>query len=191
MMDQIDERRLRLGLAWVADDPPTAAARLSATFGAAIPADRAVSIGGLVVIVRGPASVEAVDRLHVVERDDAPTIAAWLGPLAVGWATVDTDRAAEELTAAGIIDPPGVPVERFAVLGASGLRSDDSAFGVPVVLLEPLEEGRLAATLARHGEGPCAVVIGPPDGGPAGLVAGGPVSGPHLLVHGGGYHRGR
>ena len=70
--------------------------------------------------------------------------------------------------------------------------------GVRIVLLEPETEGRLSATLARHGEGWVATWVAapipPPSAvaqlsgartGPFGeerLVLGGPVSGPHRLV---------
>jgi hypothetical protein len=74
-----------------------------------------------------------------------------------GWATVDLDRAERDLAswladAASFADAP-----RSALLGAtcrigSG-RADDAAGGTWVVILEPDAEGRLAAFLARHGEG--------------------------------------
>lgn len=90
---------------------------------------------------------------------------AWLaaaGPielLAEIWATVDLERAladlrtrpiggrAEHLAAAD----PATPVEE-PLLGARVLllTSDD---GRPIAVAEPSTEGRLAATLARHGEG--------------------------------------
>lgn len=75
-------------------------------------------------------------------------------PLAVGWATVELDRAAAEL--AGLL----VPGETFRdapdseLLGAS-CRIGRAATSM-IVLLEPSTEGRLAAALARHGEGWCA-----------------------------------
>lgn len=74
-------------------------------------------------------------------------------PLAIGWATVDLDRAAAELAA---IVPAGArfqPVERSDVLGATCRVADRVPPGWPAVaLLEPDTEGRLAATLARFGE---------------------------------------
>lgn len=138
-----------------------------------------------------------------------------LGPvdgLAVGWATVDLERAAAELWAGRSTAP--LPDE--ALLGArclavaptpDGESSDGPvATGPPLVLLEPTTEGRLAASLARHGEGPIALyllvparaidrfrVVAPasgihlsrPAGGPFGravLALDGPPSGPHLVV---------
>lgn len=77
--------------------------------------------------------------------------------------------------------------------------------GPSLAVLEPTTEGRLAATLARHGEGLAGRYAAPPDGlaaardraaaagiglsrpadGPFGrsvLVLGGPVAGPHLVL---------
>ena len=68
------------------------------------------------------------------------------GLMAVGWATVDAERAAAEQS--GIDFVPTVPEEAMgarAWLGRAG--------AVDVVLLEPNTEGRLAAALARRGEG--------------------------------------
>lgn len=140
--------------------------------------------------------------------------AAWLPSslpgraIALGWATVDLDRAVEELGNA-----LGLPSGRFALaldsrlLGArcrvaDAVLPDGSAFAV----LEPTTEGRLAATLARLGEGPAAIWLAttadrrpgavaterdgtfsaPYDGpfGPERLIRGGPVHGPHRLLVG-------
>jgi hypothetical protein len=91
-------------------------------------------------------------------------------------------------------------------LGARCLTADATERELALVLLEPSTEGRLAAALARHGEGPVALyaVVAPraldslralavaagvrlsqPAPGPFGhsvLVAGGQPWGPHLLV---------
>jgi hypothetical protein len=126
--------------------------------------------------------------------------------IAHGWATVDLDRAAEELGLA-----LGLPPERFVIapdtrlLGAR-CRVADAVLpdGSSLAVLEPATEGRLAATLARVGEGPAAVWLVAADGrgpgaatldpaapfsaqhdGPFGLerlVLGGAVHGPHRLV---------
>jgi len=88
---------------------------------------------------------------------DAPArLEAILGPRLVvdGWATVELDRAEEEvgmaLAALGPAEVSTVPDAR--VLGA---RCRLLRFGQArsVILLEPSTEGRLAAGLARHGEG--------------------------------------
>lgn len=83
--------------------------------------------------------------------------------VAVGWATVELDRAAWELaTDLGLASDPFEPGEASDALGASsrigpGLLPD----GIAVVLLEPATEGRLAERLARHGEGPAAAWLAP------------------------------
>ncbi len=120
-------------------------------------------------------------------------------PLAVGWATVDLDRAARELAVALRPGDRFAPAPDCAILGARcrvGRARDASAAGAPVlILLEPSTEGRLAATLARHGEGWCAT-WGPDEDadedpapnllpgplGPERLLAGGSVFGPHRLL---------
>jgi hypothetical protein len=130
--------------------------------------------------------------------------------VAVGWATVELERATAELAGAlGIAPGRFVPAPASTVLGARCLVATD-AFpgGLSLAILEPATEGRLAATLARLGEGPAAVWLAPPavgssvtragggacdraapilsvagEGpfGPERLVAGGPVHGPHRL----------
>lgn len=81
-------------------------------------------------------------------------------------------------------------------------RADPGPGGEPgafVILMEPSTEGRLAATLARHGEGWWATwergrsrdrpadaigasIVRPGPLGPERLVRGSPVSGPHRLL---------
>lgn len=120
----------------------------------------------------------------------------------IGWATVELERAAREVGAEVGIDPAAwVPGTRDAVLGARAWIALAPGDGGPaIVLLEPDTEGRLAATLARFGEGVAAVylrdpVVGAsaPDRasataaaqsalGPARLVSGSPSWGPHVLL---------
>jgi hypothetical protein len=115
--------------------------------------------------------------------------------LAVGWATVELDRAARELGSAFGLD--FVDVAGSIHLGCACRRSVATVDGVHVVLLEPTTEGRLAVTLARHGEGLAAAWFRAPFDagatrpssaarpGPFGaerLVLGGPSSGPHHLL---------
>ena len=120
-------------------------------------------------------------------------------PLAVGWATVELDRAATVLApmlAPGTTFEPAAPSEHLGATCRVG-RVDPSfvsELAGTVVLLEPSTEGRLAATLARFGEGGCATweAVLPRDArlssrrdGPLGverLILGDPVSGPHRLV---------
>jgi hypothetical protein len=75
--------------------------------------------------------------------------------VAVGWATVDVDRAAAAWPARDrrrLPDDPDLGARAFAIEGIS-----------EVVLLEPITEGRLAASLARFGEGPVVVYVRPPS----------------------------
>jgi hypothetical protein len=119
------------------------------------------------------------------------------GPLAVGWATVDLDRAAVELApwlAPGSAFDPAADCELLGARCRIGQAREAVAPAPLVVLLEPSTEGRLAATLARHAEGWCAtweadragarrtsvVMAGPL--GPERLVLDGPVHGPHRLL---------
>lgn len=122
-----------------------------------------------------------------------------------GWATVELDRAQEEVGAgwayAGPATVSEVPDDR--VLGAR-CRVLHFVDGQEVVLLEPSIEGRLAAALARHGEGMVARFLLADSGaterarragftvssegrgpfGPERLVVDGPRSGPFLLIAG-------
>lgn len=122
-----------------------------------------------------------------------------------GWATVELDRAEAEVAAA--CSPRGdhrvEPADDERVLGARCrlLRfGDDRA----IVLLEPSTEGRLAAALARYGEGSLALYLlvdaGAPERarragftlgsrgrgpfGPERLVIAGPRDGPFLILAG-------
>ena len=111
--------------------------------------------------------------------------------IALGWATVDTERGAAELADYGPFEP--APDE--AILGARSVVGPPSLGDVRVAIVEPNTEGRLAATLARHDEGPAVLwVAGTPGAdlrlstaadGPFGkerLVLGGPLGGRHLIV---------
>lgn len=133
-----------------------------------------------------------------LERIEAALAEAPGAIVAVGWATVESDRAAAELTAAlGLPSDPFEPADDSIVLGARcRIGRGVLAVGRSLVLLEPATEGRLAATLARLGEGPAVVWLGtaPSDAtlsaqrpGPFGferLLLGGPVHGPHRLLVG-------
>jgi len=113
-----------------------------------------------------------------------------------GWATVDLDRAE--------FNVPGARSRAVAedeLLGAR-CRWLDLSDGHAALLLEPSTEGRLAASLARFGEGPIALylraeagaasraiaagfALSSVAGGPLGrqrLVLGGPRWGPHVLL---------
>jgi hypothetical protein len=81
--------------------------------------------------------------------------------VAIGWATVDLDRLADA------IEPGGGGFQAVAadeLLGAAARLSRAVAGKLPLVLLEPTTEGRLAAALARRAEGPAVVYLAPNDG---------------------------
>ena len=116
---------------------------------------------------------------------------AGVAVVGLGWATVDLHRAAAELTAAFPEAGPFAPGPEERLLGANAWIGRPAP--TAVVLLEPNTEGRLAATLARQGEGPAVLWVrgridGPlsaPRDGPFGrerLVLGGRLGGQHLLV---------
>jgi hypothetical protein len=121
----------------------------------------------------------------------------------IGWATVELERAARELgSGLGIAADAWVVGPRDALLGAKAWVGFDPGTGPAVVLLEPDTEARLAASLARFGEGVAAVYVREPVGasegsaaegaparrlepGPLGrgrLVEGGPRWGPYVVV---------
>jgi hypothetical protein len=129
---------------------------------------------------------DAAARLAEVTGGDA----LGLPVLAVGWATVDSERAVAELAEHG----PFEAATDEAILGARCVVDRRDA-GVRLAILEPNTEGRLAATLARHDEGPAVLWVAgpspqdlrlstPADGpfGPERLVLGGTLGGRHLLV---------
>ena len=115
----------------------------------------------------------------------------------IGWATVELDRAERELTA--ILAPEGLspfePAPSDGILGAFCRTASLPDGGPRILLLEPSTEGRLAAFLARSGEGVSAVYLGPAGSedavpgtsgmpGPIGLarlVAGGR-AGPYVIL---------
>jgi hypothetical protein len=94
--------------------------------------------------------------LAAIAADAPPVPATRLH--ALGWATVELDRAGRELSAdLGL--GPGAFIEApdSGVLGARcRVALDTFPGGVALVILEPATEGRLSAALARHGEGPLA-----------------------------------
>lgn len=111
---------------------------------------------------RGPGSSPITHRAALAALD-------WLGAEAAGavalgaiWATVDLERALRDLglesgRAASAVEDPllGARVVRVAGLGAE-------AGETPVALAEPSTEGRLAAFLARNGEGAAGRYVGVP-----------------------------
>jgi hypothetical protein len=79
--------------------------------------------------------------------------------IAVGWATVELDRAAAELAAdLGSVAGAFAPAADSVALGARCRVMPAALPGrVAVAIVEPATEGRLAGSLARYGEGPVAV----------------------------------
>jgi hypothetical protein len=154
----------------------------------------------------GATSLEAVLGASVVAMIDA--YQAVRGPatrpvrvLGLGWATVELERAAHELarrlpeTAPYHEAPADTLLGAACLVGAPVTLAGATADPVRIALLEPTTEGRLAASLARRGEGPAVlwlldgdrpeVPLSRPGDGPFGaerLVLGGAVDGPHLLV---------
>lgn len=115
-------------------------------------------------------------------------------PIARGWATVELDRAAGELTGLLRSGTAFEPAARSVVLGAQCRRGIAADGSHSILILEPDTEGRLALFLARHGEGwaatwlagdGAALEAGAPRGsgplGPESLEPGGPPAGPYRL----------
>jgi hypothetical protein len=81
---------------------------------------------------------------------------------AVGWATVELERAARD------VGGTWEPAAHDRLLGATAWRSPQDH--PATLLLEPNTEGRLAGALARHGEGPIALYLRARDPGRVGAV---------------------
>lgn len=127
-------------------------------------------------------AAEAV-RAEVVEREPG---AAGLRLAGIGWSTVEHGRAERELDS---LLGPGAEwsaLPRDPGLGARvWLRqSPGTADGPTLVILEPDTEGRLAASLARFGEGVAVIYFGDGPPGPGTLMRGGPPWGPHAILLG-------
>jgi hypothetical protein len=107
------------------------------------------------------------------------------GALAVGWATVELDRAALELSHLLATGAAFAPADASVILGASCRSAPAAKAGLWIALLEPDTEGRLAGTLARNGEGWVATWVLPGAmGGPALSAARPGPFGPERLVLG-------
>jgi hypothetical protein len=166
---------------WVTSDEQRVRALLSVALGIRVLPGQTVVIGGLRLLVSRAQSglrPHGFDRLEIggsaeATGDDPASGAVAARFVAVGWATVDLDRTAAAWPATGWLGAP-----RDALVGARVLLSgpgwaDHDVAGaevagvgmlaharVRVALLEPDTEGRLAAALARHGEGPAVVYAG-------------------------------
>lgn len=136
---------------------------------------------------RRPELEDAIRRLSAETGADR----AGLPVIALGWATVDTERGTTELAAYG----PFEPAADEAILGARSVVGPPGTGNLRVAIVEPNTEGRLAATLARHDEGPAVlwvtgtppadIPLSTPAHGPFGnerLVLGGRLGGRYLIV---------
>jgi hypothetical protein len=190
----------RLDVVWHDPDLTRLADRLRRFGLEASPAGTIELDGGTVRLERGTGP----SRLSLVDRPGRPD--AWRAPvgeppaaaprpvgaagrprlLAVGIATVDAERYRADRPHLELTDAPD-----DELLGARAMITSGSHPGI--VILEPSTEGRLAASLARFGEGPAVLYVEsevpPADGriasGPLGrawLLAGGHIAGPHLLI---------
>jgi hypothetical protein len=141
------------------------------------------------------ALLEAAEAVRVVAVEREPAITG-LRLAAIGWATVEHERAERELDellgrgapvgAGGASGSAWAALPRHPVLGARAwLRQGSGGGGEPaLVVLEPDSEGRLAASLARFGEGVAAIYLGEGPLGPGRLVPGGASWGPHAILLG-------
>ena len=169
----------------------------------------------------GPEPGDVVAELVEAAAGLMPASLAGRRIVGIGWGTVDLERAAATLGASlGLPVDAWTSADRDHLLGATALLGPPLSSSVSpapgpdsrgprLVLLEPDTEGRLAASLARHGEGVAAVyvvatlvegaapssvaAVGSPGApvrssiapGPLGrarLVLGGPIWGPHVIV---------
>ena len=174
----------RLLVTWAATDPDALAGRLR-TLGFAIAGrDRLVFPSGEVRLVRA-------DRRHAADRlleprwepaakgaDSGAASGGASGPVhpngvgdlaALGWATVDADRATAATQRDADFSFTTLPDDEH--LGARVAGSLDRR--PATLVLEPATEGRLAATLVRGGEGPAALYLVAGAGGLERLVAAG------------------
>ena len=134
-----------------------------------------------------------------IERAGAEVAGSGASTLATIWATVDIERTLAD-RGVGASELGNDPFLGARVVAAAGADDDP-----PIAIAEPSTEGRLAATLARHGEGLVGRYVAVADGlaqaiaraagrgiavtriepgpfGPSMLVLLGPVTGPHLIL---------
>ena len=90
--------------------------------------------------------------IEAAVRTDRRVVPGGATLAAVGWSTVDFDRAAAELG----VDLVALPDDVALGAACRAAIDRDGPIGPALILLEPSTEGRLARALARHGEGPIA-----------------------------------
>jgi hypothetical protein len=106
-------------------------------------------------------------------------------PVAVGWATVESERAEAELALAfGAALGPFEDAPDDLLLGARCRKAVGGPADI-VIVIEPATEGRLAESLARLGEGPIVVwfALGPVPADVTSAPADGPLGSERLLLH--------
>jgi hypothetical protein len=130
-------------------------------------------------------------RLAAAWQSAANIGAAWpdrARAVAIGWATVEADRAVIELADAldlrGHVHAFGVAPRSVALGGSCRVAPGVLVEGGSLVVLEPDTEGRLAAALARFGEGPVIVWLEPDRTAPNATGPGSVVVGEELTVAG-------
>jgi hypothetical protein len=158
--------------------------------------------------VSGPTIRERLAAAWRAADGDHASRAASGRPVAIGWATVELERAAAELAEAlglgsgeeAFRAAPGSVALGCSCRVAPRVLPEDGS----LVVLEPDTEGRLAGALARLGEGPAVAWLAPEDPatasdalraagfrisaerdgplGPERLIVGGPVDGWLLLL---------
>ncbi|MFM2105800.1 MAG: hypothetical protein RL338_832 [Chloroflexota bacterium] len=184
-------RPARLAVRWASGDPDATRAALVAALGVEPGAGGRIELANatLEVVPAGPGvpplaleereggvgDVVAGDRADLAGDRADPARPVLAG---IGWATVDLERAAAAW--------PDRRLHRGAPepgLGATTLVEGGAVpGGIALVLLEPATEGRLAATLARHGEGPAVLYVVRAGAGPRHLIRLPIVTGPHLIL---------
>lgn len=156
-----------LDIRWSAKDPDSLVARLRAS-GFAVESGRVLVFPSATIGI--DAGTSSTDRLEIAEGSASPGASTGPHPngvedvLAIGWATVDRERYVAGL-GLGAVEQLADDPHLAAFVVRHGLAR-------PLTLvIEPTTEGRLAATLARSGEGPTAMYLGLGSGGMAAFVA--------------------
>ncbi len=183
---------------WIAIDALRERATLAAALGVDLLVEDSIDIMGLrlEIVALGSLPGRAGARLEVIATDpgSGTSLAAEtaLAPvdsvrstasaarfLALGWATVELERAASSwpdvrwaaaprdslVGARALVGRAGMPGAAPADRTESSAAAEPTAGAEPtaaeatIVLLEPDTEGRIAASLARHGEGPAVLYV--------------------------------